>query len=198
MRRLLLPLVVLLVGVLAGCSYGAEAAPPQPRPMGPGTPSGNPTPETWLAQVCTAVTPAVRAAGPVPEARPDDLPAAREQMLAYLDQRIAAFDAAADGVDRAGPAPVDDGQQVTEPVVRLLRERSASMAGLREELDAVPAVADATLAQTLTNVRNRLVLAGPTVVLPDLALPPSLAGPAATVPSCRALGVGVGAGGGAG
>ena len=35
-----------------------------------------------------------------------------------------------------------------------------------------------------------LVLAGPVVALPDLALPPALTAQAATVPSCRALGFG--------
>lgn len=179
--------LVLLLGLLAACSDGVAAAPPQPRPMGPENPSGNPTPETWLAQVCTALAPAVRSPTPVPDIRPEDLLGSRQRMLAHLDERIAAFDAAADGINRAGPAPVEAGQGVTEPVVRLLRERSAQLAALREDLRAVPEVADGTLVDTLQEVRGRLVLAGPSVSLPDLALPPTLTAPAATVPSCRAL-----------
>jgi hypothetical protein len=189
-RRYLMPLVLIVLGLLSACSYGVEAAPPQPRPFGPENPSGNPTPETWLAQVCTAMAPAVLGVPPVPDIRPDDLLGSRQQMLAYLDQRIAAFDAAADGINNAGPPPVEAGQQVTEPVVRLLRQRSAELATLREDLRAVPEVADGTLFDTLQQVRGRLVLAGPAVSLPDLALPPALTAQAATVPSCRALGFG--------
>ncbi|GAA4880270.1 hypothetical protein [Actinomycetospora straminea] len=188
MRRYLMPLVLLL-GLLSGCAYGVEAAPPQPRPFGPENPSGNPTPETWLAQVCTALTPAVRSPGP-PEVRLDDLLASRQEMLAYLDERIRAFDTAADGINRAGPPPIEAGQMVTEPVVGLLRDRMEQLAMLREDLEKVPQVADGTLFDTLQKVRGRLVLAGPAVSLPDLALPPSLTAQAATVPSCRALGVG--------
>lgn len=189
-RRHLMPLLLIALGLLAACSNGVEAAPPQPTPLGPGNPSGNPTPETWLAQVCTALTPAVQGVPPVPDIRPEDLLGSRQQMLVYLDQRIAAFDAAADGINRAGPAPVEAGQMVTEPVVRLLRERSAQMTMLREDLRAVPEVADGTLFDTLQKVRGRLVLAGPAVLLPDLALPPALTAQAATVPACRALGIG--------
>lgn len=183
-----------MLGLLSACSFGAEAAPPQPSPMGPENPSGNPTPETWLAEVCTALTPAVRAATPAPDIRQDDLIGSRDRMLGYLDQRIAAFDAAADGVNRAGPAPGEAGQMATAPVVTLLRQRSERLATLREELRAVPAVAAGTLVETLQRVRGELVLAGPSVAIPDLALPSSLTAQAAAVPSCRALGVGAASG----
>ncbi|HSK61807.1 MAG TPA: hypothetical protein VK935_22415 [Actinomycetospora sp.] len=186
-----MPLVLIVVGLLAGCAYGVEPAPPEPRPYGPENPSGNPTPETWLAQVCSALGPAVRPA-PAPAIRTDDLPGSRERMMAYLDERIASFDAAADGINQAGPAPVEAGQSVTEPVVRLLRERSATMAMLREDLRAVPEVAEGTLLNTLQEVRGRLVLAGAPISLPDLALPPGLAAQAAAVPSCRAPAAGPG------
>jgi len=189
-RRFLLALSVVVLGALTACSDGVEAAPPQARPFGPENPYSPPSPETWLSAVCTSLTPAVRTATPVPDIRPEDLLGSRAQMLAYLDERIAAFDAAADGINRAGPPPVEAGQMVTEPVVRLLRERSGALAALREDLRAVPEVADETMFNTLQEVRGRLVLAGPAVALPDLALPPALTAQAATVPSCRALGVG--------
>jgi hypothetical protein len=189
-RCFVIPLLLAVLALLTACSPGIRAAPPQPHPMGPGNPSGNPTPETWLAEACAALTPAVRSAAPVPEIRPDDLSGSRQRMLAYLDERVAAFDAAADGINRAGPPPVEAGQMVTEPVVRLLRERSAQLRMLREDLRAVPDVADETLFDTLQKVRGRLVLAGPAVSLPDLALPPSLTATATQVPSCRALGIG--------
>jgi hypothetical protein len=111
-------------------------------------------------------------------------------MLAHLDERIRDFDAAADGINRAGPPPVEAGHMVTEPVVGLLRDRTAQLAKLREDLRAVPEVAEGTLFDTLQKVRGRLVLAGAAGSLPDLALPPSLTTQAAAVPSCRALGVG--------
>jgi hypothetical protein len=185
-RRSVMSLVLIALGLLAGCTSGVEPAPPQPRPYGPENPSGNPTPETWLAQVCTALGPAVRPA-PAPEIRTDDLVGSRDRMTAYLDERITSFDAAADGINQAGPAPVEAGQSVTEPVVRLLRERSATMVMLREDLRAVPEVDEATLLNTLQEVRGRLVLAGAPTSLTDLTLPPTLAAQAATVPSCRAL-----------
>ncbi len=185
-----MPLLLIALGLLSACSNGVEAAPPQPTPLGPGNPSGNPTPETWLSQVCTAMTPAVQGAPAAPDVRPDDLLGSRQQMLTYLDQRIAGFDAAADGINRAGPPPVEAGQMVTEPVVRLLRERSEQLTMLREDLRAVPEVSDGTLLDTLQKVRGSLVLAGPVVSLPDLALPPGLTARAAAVPECRVLGFG--------
>jgi hypothetical protein len=191
MRRLTCSVALVLLALLAGCSAGIDAAPPQPRPMGPENPARPPSPETWLDQVCTALTPAVRSATPTPEIVPADLAGSRDRMLAYLDERIAAFDSAAAGVSDAGPAPTDAGQMVTEPVVRLLSERSAALAALREDLRAVPAVSDQTLFDTLQRVRGRLVLTGPAVALPDVALPPGLTAQAAAVPSCRALGVGL-------
>lgn len=190
MRRYLIPLALVVVACLTACSYGVEAAPPEPRPFAPENPSRPPSPETWLAQVCTALAPAVRTAAPAPDVQLNDLAGSRERMMAYLHERIAAFGMAADGINRAGPAPVEAGQMVTEPVVRLLRERQTELTALQEDLHAVPANAEGTLIDTLQRVRGRLVLAGPAVSLPDIALPPGLTAQAATVPSCRALGVG--------
>lgn len=184
--RRLVPVLLALV-VLAGCSYGVETAPPQARPMGPENTVAPPIPETWLGQVCSALFPAVRATEPAPATVPGDLAGSQARMVAYLDDRAAALDASADGVNRAGPAPVDNGQSTTTTIVDLLRERAAALREQRAQLAAVPANSDDTLANGLERARSVLVLPGPTV-LRDLALPANLTAEAASVPACQALG----------
>ncbi len=179
--------MVLLLGVLAACSDNSRPAPRAPHPMSPENASRPPTPQTWLDQVCSALGPAGRTEAPVPDVVVSDLPGSRDRVVAYLSSRIDAFDAAADGINAAGPAPTDGGQLVTEPVVRLLRERAATTTRLRADLQAVPDVAPQTLFETLTRVHDQMVLVGRAPVLRELALPPDLARSAATVPSCTAL-----------
>lgn len=178
--------VTVALAVLAGCSYGVEAAPPQSRPMAPENTVAPPIPQTWLGQVCSALVPAVRSSEPVPATVPGDLAGSRDRMVAYLEDRAAALDAAADGVNRAGPAPVDNGQSTTATVVDLLRERAASLREQREALAAIPANSDAALVGGLERARSALPLPGPTV-LRDLALPVNLTDEAASVPACRML-----------
>jgi len=140
--------------------------------------------------VGTAPTPTVRSATPVPEIVTADLVGSRDRMVTYLDERVAAFDSGANGVNAAGPAPTAAGQTVTEPVGRLLRDRETTLTRLREDLQAVPAVSEGTLFDTLQRVRGQLVVAAPAAILPGLALPPDLTAQAAQVPSCQALGLG--------
>lgn len=160
--------------------------------MGPENPSASPGPEEWLGRVCTALGPAVRSASPAPEVNPADPVVSRDRMVAYLDERVRALRTSADGVAAAGPAPTAGGVSVTTPVLTLLRGRADTLAQLREQLAAVPANAPGTLVATLRQVQGQLVLAGPTVSLPDLALPPDLTAAAARVPACRALATGSG------
>lgn len=93
-------------------------------------------------------------------------------------------------VRSATPVPTAAGQTVTEPVGRLLRDRETTLTRLREDLQAVPAVSEGTLFDTLQRVRGQLVVAAPAAILPGLALPPDLTAQAAQVPSCQALGLG--------
>ena len=154
--------------------------------MSPENTVAPPIPETWLGQVCSSLFPAVRATTPVPATVPGDLAGSQARMVAHLDERAAALDASADGINRAGPAPVDNGQSTTTTIVDLLRERAAALREQRDRLAAVPATSDETLANGLERTRSVLVLPDP-AALRDLALPANLTAEAASVPSCQSL-----------
>lgn len=192
MQRRIAPLVLVLLALclVSACSDSAAPAPTGPRPMGPENPNVPPPPENWLASVCTALTPAVRSASPVPAPVPGDPVGSRDRLVAYLDERIPALRTAADGVAAAGPAPAAAGLSVTTPVLTLLNNRVQTLTRIRERLVTVPANAVGTLVATLERVRGQLVLAGPTISVTDIALPPDLAAAATRVPACRALGIG--------
>ncbi|GAA4763927.1 hypothetical protein [Actinomycetospora chibensis] len=156
---------------------------PDPRPgLSP------PSAEQWLDKVCTALLPATRTDTPAPPVDPADPVATRAQWVDFLDQRARALTAAADGINAAGPAPVEGGQQVTEPVVSLLRARAADASAAVETLRSVPSNAANTLLRTVNEVRNRFPLTGPGSSLQDLALTPELSSVAPRVPSCRTSG----------
>lgn len=177
--------VVVLV-LVAGCGDSSRpTATPEARPMGPENPSRPPSPQTWLDQVCTALLPAVRTGSPVPPIDPADPVGTRDRWVAYLSGRAQALTRAADGINAAGPAPLEGGQQVTEPVVALLRDRAQAATDSVGQLEAVPDNAPATLFRSVQEVQSRFVLAGPATSLRDLALTPELTRVAPAVASCR-------------
>jgi hypothetical protein len=187
-RRLVLAMIATLLA-LGGCSDSSRSASPAPapRPFAPEDPGSPSSPETWLGQVCTALVPAVRS-GPAPAVVPTDAAGTRDRWVSFLGERQQALAAAADGINAAGPAPVPGGQQVTEPVVTVLRDRASAARDAVGELTAVPADAEATLLQTVQEVQSRFPLTGPAPSLNDLALTPELSRVAATVPTCQAAG----------
>lgn len=186
------PVIVgLMAAVLAGCSdSSAPTGDPTPRPMGPDPRPGlsPPSATQWLERVCTALLPAARSDAPAPPVDPRNPVATRDQWATFLDTRARALTTAADGINAAGPAPGEGGQQVTEPAVTLLRARAADAAASVEALRAIPANAEDTLVRSVDEIRNRFPLTGPDAALRDLALTPQLAAVAPQVPSCRAAG----------
>lgn len=112
----------------------------------------------------------------------------RESWVGYLSGRQRVLDQAADAINAAGPAPVAAGQQVTAPIVRLLRDQADEARKALHTLQAVPANATATLLQTLQQTRSQFPLSGPTAAWADLALPAELTRAASTVPACRSIG----------
>ena len=173
--------------VLAGCSDGAQpAGPPPARPFTPENTSRPPSPQTWLAQVCSALGSTVRTASPVPETVPTDLAGSRDRTVAYLDRRLQGITDSISGVNAAGPAPLEGGGSSTDAVVDTLNQRLGALRESRESLAAIPATSDETLFYGLQRARAGLVVPGP-AALRDLAIPTPLAAEAATVPECRAL-----------
>lgn len=189
MRRRPGPLVALALAllVLAGCSDDAQpaAAPPAPG-FTPENTARPPSPQTWLAQVCSALAPTVRAATPPPATNTADVSASRDRMVAYLDERIRAITTSIDGVNAAGPAPLEGGGPSTDAVLDGLNQRLGAIREARESLAAIPANATDTLFFGLQRARATLVVPGPDT-LRDLAVPSPLESEAAGVPQCRAL-----------
>ncbi|GLZ53414.1 hypothetical protein [Actinomycetospora sp. NBRC 106378] len=186
MRRVLLALLPPLLLALAGCSYGAEPADtPSSRPFAPENTSAPASPETWLSQVCTGLAPARTTTGP-PDSIAGQPAASKQLMLAYLDGRIAGLGRAADQVNAAGPAPVDDGQSATATVVDLLRKQAATLSEERAALAAVPDNDPATIANQLQQVRANAVTTTAST-LRDLAVPAALLDEASRVPACEGL-----------
>ncbi|GAA4852699.1 hypothetical protein GCM10023201_52250 [Actinomycetospora corticicola] len=185
MRSVLLALLPPLLLVLAGCSYGAEPAASSSRPFAPENTSAPASPDTWLSQVCTGLAPARTTTGP-PESIAGQPAASKQLMLAYLDGRIAGLGRAADQVNAAGPAPVDDGQSATATAVDLLREQAATLSEERAALAAVPDNDPATIANQLQQVRANAVTTKAST-LRDLASPAALVDEASEVPACEGL-----------
>lgn len=175
------------LAVLAGCSDSAQpAGPPPARPFTPENTSRPPSPQTWLAQICSALGSTVRTAQPVPETVPTDLAGSRDRMVAYLDQRLQGITTSISGVNAAGPAPLEGGGSSTNAVFDTLNQRLGALRESRESLAAIPATSDETLFYGLQRARAGLVVPGPDA-LRDLAIPTPLTAEAAAVPECRAL-----------
>jgi hypothetical protein len=186
-RFALVLLAAATVTAMAGCSDDARPAPPQARPMGPENTAAPPSPQAWLSQVCRALAPTVSSAATVPATVANDLAGSRDRMVTYLEDRVRSLGSAADGINAAGPAPVDNGQGATAAVVDTLRERAATLEKRAESLRAIPSNAPATLADGLERARTDLAVPGP-AAWRALALPRSLTDAASTVPACVALG----------
>jgi hypothetical protein len=154
--------------------------------MGPENTIAPPSPQTWLSQVCGSLAATVPTSADVPMTVPSDLAGSRDRMVAYLEDRARALAAAADGINAAGPAPVDNGQGATTTIVSTLRQRSAILEKRSESLAAIPANTANTLADGLERARTDLALPGP-AAWRDLAIPRSLSEAASTVPACRSL-----------
>lgn len=181
-----------VLAVLTGCSDSAgPAASPDQRPMNPDPRPGLSAPSAtqWLDRVCTALLPAARSDQP-PAVLPTDPVGTRDRWADYLERRAATLGSAVDGINAAGPAPVEGGQQVTDSVTTLLRSRAETARASVGDLRAVPANAEGTLLATVEQVRNRFPLTGPATSLRDLALTPPLTATAPEVASCRAVGTG--------
>ncbi|MEJ2868157.1 hypothetical protein WCD74_10300 [Actinomycetospora sp. OC33-EN08] len=180
--------VLVVLAVLAGCSDSAQPAQPAPpsRPFAPENTVRPPSPQTWLAQVCAALAPAVRSATPIPPTNTADVAGTRDRVVAYLDDRIRGVTTAIRGVNAAGPAPLEGGGASTDAVLDGLNQRLGAIREARESLEAVPANATDTLFYGLQRARAVLVVPGPDA-LRDLAVPTPLTDEAAGVAECRAL-----------
>jgi len=140
-----------------------------------------------LEDVLDALLPAVH---PRYDGRPPGLdgPGADAVELLIGDVRDpATVDRALAGVNRAGPAPVANGQQPSATLATTLTQIHDSLVRSQEELAAVPGTDPASLAPTLERVAGTFVAAGGQAGLADLAFPPELSQAAQQAPNCRAL-----------
>ncbi len=129
---------------LSGCGADtAPAAPPAPSapavPTAPTDPTapGVPTEQTvaWTDTVCGALTPVAESMADPPEFDLGAPAATRQAYVSYVTEAQAAVDRALEGVSAAGPAPVDDGGQVTEEVRSDLTELRDDLGDARTQLE---------------------------------------------------------------
>lgn len=121
---------------LAGCA----ANPPAAAPAGPAaTPpaAAEPAAQTvaWTDSVCGALVPVAESLLNPPEFDVTTPAATREAYVSYLARSEAAADAAVQGVAAAGPAPVDNGQQVADTVRGQLTDLRNDLGEARTRLE---------------------------------------------------------------
>jgi hypothetical protein len=126
---------------LAGC--GADTAPATP--TGAAAPTVQPQEQTiaWTDTVCGALVPITESLMNPPGLDPTALAATRDAYVTYLTRAQGAADTALQDVTTAGPAPVDDGQQVADEVQKQLTDLRDDLADARTQLEQAD-VNDAT------------------------------------------------------
>jgi hypothetical protein len=126
---------------LAGC--GADTAPATP--TGAAAPTVEPQEQTiaWTDTVCGALVPITESLMSPPGLDPTALAATRDAYVTYLTRAQGAADTALQDVTTAGPAPVDDGQQIADEVQKQLTDLRDDLADARTQLEQAD-VNDAT------------------------------------------------------
>jgi hypothetical protein len=89
----------------------------------------------WTDTVCGAITPVAENLTDPPEFDLTAPAATRQAYLSYLTEAQTAADRALEAVSTAGPAPVDDGGQVTEEVRTDLTELRDDLLDARTQLE---------------------------------------------------------------
>jgi hypothetical protein len=134
--------VVLSAAVWLAAGCGQDAAPtttPATPPAADLTAISEQTVQ-WTDSVCGALVPVAESLASPPGFDLTAPAATRDAYLAYLTQAQAATDQALDGIAAAGPAPVDDGEQVAEEVRSDVTELRDDLADARTQLEQ--AIAD--------------------------------------------------------
>jgi|tagenome__1003787_1003787.scaffolds.fasta_scaffold20206066_1 hypothetical protein len=140
---------------LTGC--GADTAPATPAiPTGAASPAVEPQEQTlaWTDSVCGALVPVAESLMNPPGLDPTALDATREAYVTYLARAQGAADKAVQDVAAAGPAPVDDGQQVAEEVRDQLTDLRDDLGDARTQLEQADANDATTIGQAVVAAGN--------------------------------------------
>lgn len=166
-------------------------APAAPNAAGtPGSPDvAAASQEAWLGQVCTAITPAARFNGQLPELDPTDLAGSRDRLVAYLVSRQQALQAAYNGISTAGYPPVPGGEQAEAGARTAVQNRIGTLQSSAEQLRSAPTSPAAISGAAASAKTLAAQLSGPALTVADLGLPQQLQDTARTVPACQAIGV---------
>ncbi|ANY06453.1 hypothetical protein AFB00_09295 [Pseudonocardia sp. HH130630-07] len=137
---------MLAAAVLAGCG------------------AAGPTVPEWTDGMCTAVRSFVQTAGDAPRSGP--APGEQVQAVAaYLDRTTGALDRTLGDLDRLGPAPVDDGETVSDGLAGGLGEIRSAFSSARSRVAALdpddPAAVERDLPGALEPVARLGSTAGP-------------------------------------
>lgn len=139
---------------LAGC--GQEAAPttaPTTAPAAEPTAVSEQTVQ-WTDSVCGALVPVTESLASPPGFDLTAPAATRDAYLAYLTQAQTATDQALENLAAAGPAPVDDGEQVTEEVRSDVTELRDDLADARTQLEQADADNPAAIGASVVAAGN--------------------------------------------
>jgi hypothetical protein len=150
------PVVLSAAVGLALAACGQETA-PAPTPVTPPAADSTAVSEQtvqWTDSVCGALVPVAESLASPPGFDLTAPAATRDAYLAYLTQAQAATDQALDGITAAGPAPVDDGEQVTEEVRSDVTELRDDLADARTQLEQADADNPAAIGSSVLAAGN--------------------------------------------
>ncbi len=142
----------------------------------------------WVDGVCGSLLPFVKAASTEPAIDPSDPKAAIKGLSTYLGKAVSTLDTALTGLKKAGPAPVDGGDQVVATLTGALTKFRTSFQDAKTKIDAVDPTDLAQVASALPAAVQPLQelsnLPDPTA---DLKSTPELDRAAQKAPNCKSL-----------
>jgi hypothetical protein len=130
MRSFSVRLAAVAVAVLLTGGCGGETTPTPTLP----TPAPPPTPQAWTDSVCAALVPVVAGLTAAPGLDLGAPEATRQAYLTYLDESLAATDRARAELAAVGPAPVPDGDVITEQVRGDVADLRTDLADARDQV----------------------------------------------------------------
>jgi hypothetical protein len=110
-------------------------------------------------------------------------------VVAYLESRQQALQAAYNGISAAGYPPVPGGEQAEAGARNAIQNRIGALQSSAEQLRGAPTSPAAISAAAASVKTIAAQLSGQAATLADLGLSPQLQDSARTVPACQAIGV---------
>ncbi|GAA0643157.1 hypothetical protein GCM10010174_77470 [Kutzneria viridogrisea] len=140
---------MLAVLALGGC--GTAAAPP-PDPDAPAV--------AWVDQICQSAKSESPKLAQAPTVDPANPQQARASLVGYLDTVSGAVQSLAEGIKKAGPAPVEGGQEAVDKALGALTSAQQSLAKAKTTLSGASITDTASYEKAVAAMRDSMAQLG--------------------------------------